>query len=61
MTQTLGIFTPTKIEKNFFVDSVASKNRGSSFSLGDVYGSKMSKMYMQDARIHDANLSQNGS
>lgn len=51
-----GVFTPSTIEKNFFVDSVASQNRGKSFSLGDVYGNGARKMYVGDAKIHDTNF-----
>ena len=50
------IFTPSTIEKNFFVDSVASQNRGKAFSLRDAYGPKLLKMHSQDARIHDTNF-----
>ena len=50
------IFTPSTIEKNFFVDSVASKNRGKSFSIRDAYGSKAASMYIGDAKIHDTNF-----
>ena len=50
------IFTPSTIEKNFFVDSVASKNRGKSFSVRDAYGSKATSMYIGDAKIHDTNF-----
>lgn len=51
-----GVFTPSTIEKNFFVDSVASQNRGKSFSLADVYGNGARKMYVGDAKIHDTNF-----
>lgn len=50
------IFTPSTVEKNFFVDSVASQNRGKAFSLRDAYGSRLLKMHSQDARIHDTNF-----
>lgn len=53
---TNAVFTPTNIEKNFFVDSVASSNRGHSFSVKDAFGSKMSRLYIQDAKIHDTNF-----
>lgn len=50
------IFTPSTIEKNFFVDSVASQNRGKSFSLSDIYGSRSTKLYVADAKVHDTNF-----
>ena len=34
------VFSASTIEKNFFVDSVAASNRGKSFSLTDMVGSK---------------------
>lgn len=49
-------FTPSTIEKNFFVDSVASQNRGKTFSLRDAYGSRIMKMHSQDATLHDTNF-----
>lgn len=49
-------FTPSAVEKNFFTDSISAKNRGRSFSLKDVYGSKATRMYVTDARVHDANF-----
>ena len=50
------VFTPSSIEKNFFVDSVASKNRGKSFSVRDMFGSKATRMYVADAKVHDTNF-----
>ena len=50
------IFVPSKVEKNFFVDSVSASNRGKCFSVNESYGRKISKMYISDATIHDANF-----
>ena len=52
----MNTFTPSTIEKNFFVDSIPASKRGKSFSLSDVFGSKASKMYVEDAKVHDANF-----
>lgn len=51
-----NVFNPSTVERNFFVDSVSAKNRGRSFSLTDTYGSKATKMYIADARVHDTNF-----
>lgn len=51
------IFSPSAIEKNFFVDSVNPSNRGKSFSLTDMIGSKKAaKMYVGDVALHDNNF-----
>lgn len=51
------VFSASTIEKNFFVDSVAAANRGKSFSLTDMIGSKRAaKMYVGDVALHDANF-----
>lgn len=50
------VFTPSTIEKNFFVDSVASQNRGKSFSVRDMFGSRATCMYVADANVHDTNF-----
>lgn len=50
-----GIFTPSTIEKNFFVDSVASENRGMTFSVTDMYG-KRRVPGIHDAKLHDTNF-----
>lgn len=50
------VFSPTNIEKNFFTDSIAPQNRGKAFSLTDVYGRRSNKMYIGDAKVHDANF-----
>lgn len=49
-------FEATNIERNFFVDSVSPSKRGKTFSLTDTFGSKTTKMYVGDARVHDANF-----
>lgn len=49
-------FNPSKVERNFFVDSVSSANRGRSFSLKDMYNAKALKMYVGDAKVHDSNF-----
>lgn len=51
-----GTFTPTSVDKNFFVDSVAAKNRGQAFSITDMLGSKASKFHIGDAKVHDTNF-----
>lgn len=51
------IFSPSTIEKNFYVNNVDAKNRGRAFSVTDMLGNnKMAKFYVGDARIHDANF-----
>lgn len=50
------VFTASNIEKNFFVDSISAQNRGKSFSLNDMLGNRASKMYINDAKIHDTNF-----
>ncbi len=49
-------FTPANVTKNFFVDSVNSENRGKSFSIREVVSPKALKMYVNDAKVHDANF-----
>lgn len=51
-----NVFTASKVEQNFFVDSVPASNRGRAFSVNDAYGRKASKMFVKDARIHDTNF-----
>lgn len=52
-----GIFTPSTIEKNFFVDSISENKRGKTFSVNDMLGGgKASKMFIGDANIHDSNF-----
>lgn len=50
------IFTASNIQKNFFVDSVSAENRGKTFSVTDMFGSRVKKMYVSDAKVHDANF-----
>lgn len=49
------VFTASTIEKNFFVDSIPSQNRGKTFSVKDLYGSRF-KGFIGDAKVHDANF-----
>lgn len=49
-------FEATNIERNFFVDSVNKENRGKTFSVLDTFGRKASRMYVGDAKVHDANF-----
>ena len=49
------VFSASTIEKNFFVDSVTASNRGKAFSISDTFG-RASKMYVNDAKVHDANF-----
>lgn len=50
------VFTASNIEKNFFVDSVSADNRGKAFSVSDMYSSGMTRAYVSDAKVHDANF-----
>lgn len=49
-------FTPSKVEKNFFVDSVSSKKRGKAFSISDVFGRRIKDSFIGDTKIHDTNF-----
>lgn len=49
-------FTPSEVEKKFFADSVAPANRGRAFSINDLLDAKAKKMYVNDAKVHDANF-----
>ena len=49
-------FTETKVEKNFFVDSIAPSKRGTTVSLGDAYGAKVKRTFVGDTAVHDANF-----
>lgn len=51
-----GVFTPSKVENNFFVDSVSSSKRGKTFSIADTFGKAVQKVYAGDAKVHDANF-----
>lgn len=50
------LFTASTVEKNFFVDSIASTNRGKTFSVFDTYGKGAVKACISDAKVHDANF-----
>ena len=50
-----GTFTPSTIEKNFFVDSIAAENRGTAISVRKMYrGIKVPGVH--DAKVHDTNF-----
>lgn len=49
-------FIPSEVKQNFFVDSVPSQNRGRTFSVADMLGSKQKRAYVGDAKVHDANF-----
>lgn len=50
-------FTPSTVEKNFFVDSVDSESRGTCISLRDMYGSsRVVSGIVKDTRMLDANF-----
>lgn len=51
-----GVFTPSTVEKNFFVDSIGAQNRNQCFSLKDSFGSRATKMFVGDAKVHDTNF-----
>lgn len=51
-----NIFTPSQIEKNFFVDSISSAKRGKCFSIDSVVTPTAKGIYINDAKIHDANF-----
>ena len=50
------MFTPSAVEKSFFVDSVPSQNRGKALSISDMYGSKVMRAFIGDSKVHDANF-----
>lgn len=50
------LFTPSNIEKNFYVESIPAKNRGKVISLSDAVSSKAAKLYVTDTKVHDANF-----
>ena len=52
----MSVFTPSTIEKNFFVDSVPAQNRGTTMSVMDMINTKARKMYIGDAKLHDTNF-----
>lgn len=49
-------FTPSKIEKNFFVDSISADKRGKSFSIKSMYGPYVAKSMIGDSKVHDTNF-----
>lgn len=49
-------FIPSQVEKNFFTDSVPTANRGKSFSISNMYGSRIAKNFITDSKVHDANF-----
>lgn len=52
----MATFTPSTIEKNFFLDSIPASKRGKAFSIKDAYGATAAKMYVGDSKVHDANF-----
>lgn len=50
-----ALFTPSEIQKNFFVDSISAEKRGKTFSVKDMYGSSIAKN-LTDSTVHDANF-----
>ena len=49
-------FTPSSVEKNFFVDSVPSENRNKCFSIKDMFSDRTTKAFIGDTKVHDANF-----
>lgn len=49
-------FTPSEVTQNFFVDSVAPNKRGKAYSITELLSPKATKMYVTDAKLHDANF-----
>lgn len=50
-------FTPnSNIQSNFYAESIAPSNRGSAFSIKDMYGSRLARAHCGDAKVHDANF-----
>lgn len=49
-------FTPSTVEKNFFVDSIPAANRGQAVSVLEMYDSKRIKVFVNDQKVHDANF-----
>ena len=50
------MYTPSTVEKNFFVDSIAPQNRGKCYSIKDWCGANIAKNHVGDAKVHDANF-----
>ena len=49
------MFEATEIKKNFYVDSIAERQRGTAVSLTQMMG-RNGRFYMQDAKVHDTNF-----
>lgn len=49
-------FTPSKVDSNFFVESVSAEKRGTTLSVKDVYGPRYQRTMINDTRVHDANF-----
>ena len=49
-------FTPSNVERNFFVDSIPADRREKTYSLSDMYSGKQLKAFISDAKVHDANF-----
>ena len=50
------LFTASEYQKNFFMDSVAAKNRGRAISLSDSFGRGYTRRMVNDVAVHDANF-----
>lgn len=50
------IFTPANIEKNFFVDSINAEKRGQTFSVRQMFGSRVADAVIGNTKVHDANF-----
>jgi hypothetical protein len=51
------MFTPSNIEKNFFVESIPAQNRGKAISIKDAFPALAnSPIFVGDAKVHDANF-----
>lgn len=52
-----NVFTPSTIEKNFFVDAIPATNRGRCFSIDTMIpNNKAKRAFVGDAAIHDSNF-----
>lgn len=50
------MFTACEISKNFFADSIAEENRGTTVSVKDMFGSKVGRTLIGNANVHDSNF-----
>lgn len=51
------MFTPSKIENNFFAENISANKRGKAISLKDMYGhTNVARAFVGDARVHDTNF-----